>query len=320
MPDVNDNLKLLLCCTFVAMLIGTFVRIIALRNSAPDLKRKRMGSLRVWWTLTALMSIAVVFGIYGVAILLAVAGILGLQEFFRLVGTERIGKPALFVAFAVLLFQYGLIMSGYHTAARTLLPVLALVLISTARLMTGGTTEFVRTTAATYWGVVLLVFNISHAALLFNLPGAAQPVVGIAGWFLFVVIITEMDDIFQALVGRWIGRHKVTALISPNKTWEGCGGGMLTSIVLAFALAPWLTTFPSASTTNGFVTTLSAGVLIFLAAFFGDINMSAIKRDVGVKDGSTILPGMGGIIDRIDSLTFTAPVFYYFATMVLRNS
>lgn len=319
MLEFNENMKWLLGGTFAALLLGTIVRIIALRNSQADLKRKRMGSLKVWWTLAVMMSLAVVFGIYGVATLLALAGILALREFLKLVGTERIGRPGLTVAFAAILWQYGLIVSGHSDAARTWLPPLALVLISIVRLTSGGTTDYVRTTSATFLGVMLLVFNVSHAALLFTLPDRVQPAVGMAGWFLFVVIITEMDDIFQALVGRLMGRHKVTPQISPNKTWEGCVGGMLTSIVLAFALAPWLTTFPPATTTSGFLITIGAGIVIFVAAFFGDINMSAIKRDVGVKDGSTILPGMGGVIDRIDSLTFTAPVFYYFVTLVLSD-
>ncbi|HIK92919.1 MAG TPA: hypothetical protein EYG03_13200 [Planctomycetes bacterium] len=78
-----------------------------------------------------------------------------------------------------------------------------------------------------------------------------------------------------------------------------------------------MTTFPSVSTARGFLVSVAAGLLIVVAAFLGDINMSAIKRDVGVKDGSSILPGMGGVIDRVDSLTFTAPAFYYFLIVVL---
>ena len=130
-------------------------------------------------------------------------------------------------------------------------------------------------------------------------------------------MITEMDDIAQALVGRTIGRRKITPVISPNKTWEGFLGGVVTSVVLSLLLAPWLTSFPSILTSRGLLLSIGSGLLIVTAAFLGDINMSAIKRDVGVKDGSSILPGMGGIIDRIDSLTFTAPAFYYFLSLVL---
>lgn len=317
MIDVNDNLLKLLAYTFVALCVGTAVRIVALRKADPELAKKRMGSLKVWWTLAVLMSLAVIFGRIGVSALLALAGVLGLREFLKLIGTEKIGRAAVVAAFVAVGVQYSLIVSGCHEAARFVLPIAALLAISTVRLLQGGAEGFIRTTAGVYWGVMLLAYCLSHAVMLFTLPSDSEPTVGMAGWFLFVVIITEMDDIAQALVGRIIGRHKITPTISPNKTWEGFLGGVVTSVGLSLLLSPWLTTFPPASTSRGLLLSVGAGLLIVTAAFLGDINMSAIKRDVGVKDGSAILPGMGGIIDRVDSLTFTAPVFYYFAALAI---
>ena len=317
MIDINDNLRLLLTYTFAALCAGTAVRIVALRNAEPELSKKRMGSLKVWWTLAVLMSLAVVFGRIGAAVLMALAGVLGLREFLKLIGTEHIGRAAMVAAFASVAVQYSLIGAGYDEEARFVLPIAALLTISTARLLRGKTEGFIRTTAGVYWGIMLLVYCLSHAVLLFTLSPEQRPVVGMSGWFLFVVIITEMDDIAQALVGRKIGRRKITAAISPNKTWEGFAGGVVTSVVLSLLLSPWLTTFPSATTPRGLLLSVAAGLLIVVAAFLGDINMSAIKRDVGVKDGSAILPGMGGIIDRVDSLTFTAPLFYYFLYVAL---
>ncbi len=312
MLEINESMIWLLAGALSAMCGGTLVRIVALRGADADLKRKRMGSLKVWWTLTLLISVAAIFGRPGAAVLLAVASWLGLGEFLNLIGRERIGRPGVTVAFACVPLQYFLIATGMTEAAQWLLPTGSLLLLSTARLAGGRTEGYIRTTAATYWGIMLLVYCLSHAALLVSLPASKQPPVGVAGWFLFVVIVTEMDDIAQALVGRVIGRRKITPTISPNKTWEGFAGGVLTSVLLSLLLAPWLTTFPAASTGRGLLMTVSAGLLIVVAAFLGDINMSGIKRDVGVKDGSTILPGMGGVIDRVDSLTFTAPAFYFF--------
>lgn len=317
MFDINSNLLRLLAATFSALILGTFTRMVVLRHANPELREKRMGSLKVWWSLTILMSLAVVFGRYGTAVLLAAAGILGLNEFLKLIDKNRIGKPAVAVAFSSVPLQYALITTGHDLEARYLLPVLALLAVSTVRLLQGNTECFTRTTAGTYWGIMLLVYCVSHAVMLFNLPATTQPTVGMAGWFLYVIIITEMDDIAQAITGRLIGRHKITPTISPNKTWEGFAGGVITSVVLSVVLAPWLTTFPSAGSAKGLLVSVAAGLLLVTAAFLGDINMSAIKRDVGVKDGSSILPGMGGIIDRIDSLTFTAPAFYYFLCCVL---
>ena len=137
------------------------------------------------------------------------------------------------------------------------------------------------------------------------LPETSNPVAGNAGWIVYLVLLTECNDIAQALWGRQLGRHKVTPHVSPNKTWEGLLLGIFTTILLAIALAPLLTSLP-------FVWSALAGALIGVSGFFGDITMSAVKRDVGIKDSSTLLPGQGGMLDRIDSLMFTAPVMFYF--------
>ncbi|MBC7965422.1 MAG: CDP-archaeol synthase [Fuerstia sp.] len=314
---INADLLWMLTGTFAALCVGTVVRIVALRHADPDLATKRMGSLKVWWTLAALMSVAAVFERPAAAVLLAVASFLGLREFLQLIGKQRIGKAAKIVAYLSVPLQYLLIAMGFESEAKVTLPIGMLLLLSAVRLAKGDTQGFIRTTGSVYWGVMLLVYCLSHAAMLFTIAADHTPVVGASGWFLFVVIVTETDDIAQALIGRVIGRRKITPVISPNKTWEGFLGGVITSVVLSLLLAPWLTSFPSISTSRGLLLSVGSGLLIVTAAFLGDINMSAIKRDVGVKDGSSILPGMGGIIDRVDSLTFTAPAFYYFLSLVL---
>jgi len=314
--EINSNLFWLLIGTFTALCGGTAVRIVAIRNADPELSRKRIGSLKVWWTLAVLMALAAVFQRPGAAALLAVASFLGLREFLDLIGKQRIGKAGVIVAYLSIPLQYLLIAMGLDNEAKFILPVGMLLLLSTVRLMGGETQGFIRTTAGVYWGVMLLVFGLSHAALLFTVATDHMPAVGASGWLLFVVIVTEMDDIAQALVGRAIGRRKITPTISPNKTWEGFLGGVFTSVFLSILLAPWLTSFPSVFTSRGLLLSFGSGLLIVSAAFLGDINMSGIKRDAGVKDGSTLLPGQGGMIDRIDSLTFTAPVFYYFVRLM----
>jgi phosphatidate cytidylyltransferase len=131
--------------------------------------------------------------------------------------------------------------------------------------------------------------------------------------------LTETNDIAQALVGRRIGAHPITPQVSPHKTWEGLLAGIGITMAAATALAPLLTPLateaaPSWATLGllaPWVWPLGAGLVIALAGFLGDLNISAVKRDAGVKDSSHALPGMGGVLDRIDSLTLTAPVFYW---------
>jgi phosphatidate cytidylyltransferase len=112
--------------------------------------------------------------------------------------------------------------------------------------------------------------------------------------------------VFQYLWGKALGRHAVLPRVSPNKTWQGLIGGVASTTVLAVALAQLLTPFT-------LVHGLLAGLIIGIGGFCGDVTISALKRDLGVKDSGSLLPGHGGVLDRVDSLTFTAPLFFHFA-------
>ena len=122
---------------------------------------------------------------------------------------------------------------------------------------------------------------------------------------LFLVLVTQFNDVAQYTWGKLFGRHKVMPTVSPNKTYEGLLGGMATSFVLVYFLAPHLTPL----TRNE---SLVAGFFLPLAGFLGDVSVSAIKRDIGVKDSGSSIPGHGGVLDRVNSLTFTAPLFFHF--------
>lgn len=137
------------------------------------------------------------------------------------------------------------------------------------------------------------------------------------------MILTESNDIARAFFGRHWGKQLIAPVVSPFKTWVGFYGGMLTTITLAILLGPLLTSFGGTEKSypetlaSGMTASTAAGMLISITGYFGDINLSAVKRDAGVKDSGTLLPGQGGILDRIDSLTFTAPAFYCFVKWVV---
>jgi phosphatidate cytidylyltransferase len=149
------------------------------------------------------------------------------------------------------------------------------------------------------------VFSLSHMAFLLVLPTAGNPVAGGAGLLLYLLFLTQFNDVAQYVWGKLLGRRRVIPRVSPNKTWEGLLGGVTTTVALAVVLAPWLTPFAT-------VEAAVAGLIIGAAGFAGDVTISAVKRDLGVKDSGSLLPGHGGILDRIDSLTFTAPLFFHF--------
>lgn len=311
-----------LATIFAALIVGSIVRFIALRNSEEARRKQRLASLRTWWMLAIVISIGLLLGRLGICLLLATASCIGWFEITRLFGARKQDQLAIRAGYGLIVINYLLILFGATSLYVVFLPLVSSIVFAILLLIQDEPKGYIRSTGALLWAMLFLGYGVSHAAFLFTLPETASGPLGPAGWFLFLVILTECDDIFQAVVGRLFGSHKkhlISPVISPNKTWEGFFGGMFVIIVLAPLLAPWLTTlgeqagpFALADSLQPFVAPVLVALLISCAGFFGDINMSAIKRDAGVKDGSKLLAGMGGVIDRVDSLTMTAPVFVYF--------
>ncbi len=318
MFTADSSLLWIIAGAFAALCGGTLVRIVSLRGAAPDLAQSRLASLKTWWILACLLAAAVVCGNPGILVLLTVAAVLGLREFITLVGREHVGKPTTIAVFAFALVYYLLLFMGHSERVRQAAPVVFVIVLGGMRAWLGLIEEYLRSTATMIWGLMLFVYCLSHAYLVIETSPVSDPPVGNVGWFLFLVLLTETNDIMQAITGRRFGRTKITPRVSPNKSLEGLLGGMATTVVLAVVSAPWLTGLTSGrSFAAGLLVSVGAGVLISLFGFLGDINMAGMKRDVGVKDGSRLLPGQGGMIDRINSLTFTGPVFYYFVRLVM---
>ena len=152
---------------------------------------------------------------------------------------------------------------------------------------------------------MITVFCLSHAAWLFIQPTAAPSPGGPAGHVLYLVGLTEFNDIAQFMWGKSLGKAKILPQVSPGKTWAGFLGGMASTTVLSAFLGPFLTPMNLSMS-------LMIGAAIAAFGFLGDVTVSALKRDLHIKDSGGILPGHGGILDRIDSLMFTAPLFMHF--------
>lgn len=307
---------------FACLVAGSVIRFVALRNAEAALRRQRFASLGTWWALAGVMSVGLLAGVPGICILLGIVSMLGWKEITGISAYRTVDRPAVLAGYLLIASNYLLILAGWGAAYVVFLPLVSGLVFAVLLLLTDVPQGYIRSTGGLLWGMLFLGYGLSHTAFLFTIPAAAAGPLGAAGWFLFLVILTEFNDICQALVGRAFGAHKkhrIAPVISPNKTVEGFLGGMLLTVALSVLIAPWLTTFGQAPGPFGLDESLRAlvgpgliAVLICLAGYFGDINMSAIKRDSGVKDGSKLLPGMGGIIDRFDSLTMSAPVFVYF--------
>jgi phosphatidate cytidylyltransferase len=309
---VNSSLVWVTLAAIGALTAGTAIRLSALRGAAVDEAKKRKDSLRSWWIITLAVCMATLLGSAGVCTLMAVVSLLAFRELLQLVPLRRANRWAIVSCSCLIVAHYGLTFVG-SDGVNAFLPLGLLIVTGTILMFSGESKGFLHSASTICWGLLLTTYTLSHAAML-TTGAFATSRVGATGFFLFVVVVTELNDIAQALVGRRIGKRKITPRLSPHKTWEGFLGGIAVTSVAAVLLGHWLLPL-----VTPWLTSLLLGLAICVSGFLGDIHMSAMKRDLGVKDSGTILPGQGGILDRIDSLTFSAPVFFYLASWTFHH-
>ena len=169
-------------------------------------------------------------------------------------------------------------------------------------MLRGETENYLVRVAEVQWALMICVFCASHVPALLNLdiPGFEGRNVFLIA---FLIVVVQLSDVLQYVWGKLLGRHKIAPRLSPSKTVEGFAGGIASATLVGAGLW-WMTPF----------TMLEAALLalvITLSGFFGGLVMSAIKRDRGVKDWGSVIAGHGGFIDRLDSVVFSAPIFFH---------
>ncbi len=263
--------------------------------------------IKTWWWLAAILFIALAFNRNITLAVMAFASFIAFKEFLSIAPTRRADHSVLLLAYLAIPVQYLWVGMAWYGMFIIFIPVYLFLLLPMRMAMIGETPGYLRAVGSIQWGLMTTVFCLSHLAYLLNMPvhqGTHGPVSG-QMLVIFLLVLTQINDVAQFLWGKLLGRHKAAPRVSPNKTLEGLLGGVATTTLLSWLLAPWFTPMST-------VHALIAGVVIGLFGFVGDIVMSAVKRDVGVKDSGNLLPGHGGILDRLDSLTYTAPLFFHF--------
>lgn len=262
--------------------------------------------IQTWWFIVA--------GAVGVqqlgttAVLVALAGIsfVALKEYLSAAPTRRADHQVLFWAYAAIPVQFYWVAIHWYGMFVLFIPVYLFLWLALRTVLTGETRNFIYAVGMLHWGLMTTVFMLSHLAYLLVLP-ADNPAYAYSGasLLLFVALVTESNDVCQYIWGKLFGKHKVVPKVSPKKTWEGLIGGVLSTTLIVWLLGPLLTPLAGWQL-------YALGPLLSLAGFAGDIVLSAVKRDLGIKDYGTALPGHGGVLDRMDSLVFTAPLFFHF--------
>ena len=290
---------------FGILIVATVVYLF-LKKTRPATDFTEIGlRIRSWWVMVAIFTLAMALSRNVSLFFFAVVSFLALKEYLSIIPTRRADRRVLLWAYLAIPLQYFWAGIEWYGLFIVFIPVYVFLFLPLCMVIVGETRDFLRSAGTLHWGLMTLVFSISHVAYLLVLPTAGESGAGGPGLLLYLVFLTQSNDVAQFLWGKSMGRRKIVPNVSPNKTWEGFLGGIGTTTVLAVVLSGLLTPL---SIPLAFL----AGIIISTAGFVGDVTISAVKRDIGVKDSGRLLPGHGGIMDRIDSLTYTAPLFFHF--------
>ncbi len=289
------------------LIVASIVGFILQKRLSPDGTNTVIENLNdriyAWWAMVVLIGLALMFGRTGVALLFAFASFAALREFVTLTNTRRADHWALATAFFIILpVHYYFIWAGRTGMYSIFIPVYAFLLMPIISALRGDKDRFLVRIAELQWALMICVYCASHVPALLDLkiPGyEGRNILLIA----FLVVVVQSSDVLQYVWGKLAGKTKIAPELSPSKTVEGFVGGAISATLIGAALS-WMTPFGP----------FYAGLLslaIVVMGFFGGLVMSAIKRDRGVKDWGHMIAGHGGFIDRLDSVVFSAPIFYH---------
>lgn len=292
-----------LVAVFAVLLLATLINGLLVWCKPNKDWRELTLRIRTWWVIVVLFSLALISPRWLALTFFALVSALALKEFLTLVPARDADRMPVLWMFIAIPIKYGLIGIDWYGLFIIFIPVYAFLFLPARMVLVGETQGFLHSAAQLHWGLMTTVFAVSHVAFLLILPADGLQTGALL--VLFLVGLTEFNDVAQYLWGKSLGRIRVTPKVSPNKTLAGLLGGIGSTTLAALLLGPLMTPL-------GWGMSLLAGVIIGVTGFCGDVVMSAVKRDIGVKDSGTLLPGHGGILDRLDSLIFTAPVFFHF--------
>jgi len=293
----------ILAALVAATAVGVVMSLVARGDEPSPFASNFRARVASWWVICIVLAFGIAGGRVGAAVLFALLSFLALREFMSLVPTRSADHRALLaIFFAVTPLQYVFVALGWYGVYSIAIPIYAALLLPARSALRGDAEHFLERTADLQWGVMVCVYCLSFAPALLALriPGYNAAA---GGLLLFLLIVVEASDVLQYVWGKVFGRHKIAPVISPNKTSEGLVGGVICSTALGAALW-WITPFKPWQAGE-------MALAITLMGFAGGLTMSAIKRDRGIKDFGNLIPGHGGVLDRIDSLCFAAPVLFF---------
>ncbi|HCB14200.1 MAG TPA: phosphatidate cytidylyltransferase [Gammaproteobacteria bacterium] len=290
---------LLLIASITGWLLGLRVKTESGRAVIDNLNAR----VRAWWVMVAIFAVASLLGKLATIIMFSFISFFTLREFLTLTPTRASDHRALSLAFFIFIpVQYYLIGLEWYALFSIFIPVYGFLLLPSLSALNQDPEHFLERCAKIQWGIMLTIYCISHvpALLLLDIPGYS----GQNALLLFyLLLVVQMSDVLQYVFGKIFGKTKIAPVVSPSKTVEGFIGGGVGATLIGASMW-WITPF----------TLLQAAGMAFvtvLMGFLGGLVLSAVKRSLGAKDWGTMIEGHGGMMDRMDSVSFAAPIFFH---------
>lgn len=256
-----------------------------------------------WWIMFTLIA-----GILFINKIVAVIGLgflsfIALRELLSCLDLRHSDRKLMLWGYLCIPIQFYLAYIANYGLFIIFIPVVMFLFLPFRAVMVGDTVDVTKSFSVIQWSLMLTVFSISHIAYLLSQDAHPGFSAGNGGLILYLIFLTQFNDVLQFLWGKALGKRKILPKVSPNKTWEGFIGGVITTTIIGYYLR-FLTPL------DGYQAVLVA-FCIAVGGFCGDVVVSAIKRDFKIKDMGNTIPGHGGIMDRIDSLSYTSLIFLH---------
>ncbi|HRW08160.1 MAG TPA: phosphatidate cytidylyltransferase [Caldilineaceae bacterium] len=229
---------------------------------------------------------------------------LALKEFFSMTPSRRADRRVLFVAYLSLPIQFIFILLGWQHAFTAFVPIWVFLVLPMVMVIIGETRGFLRAWSTLGWGIITTVYSLGFLAYLLMLKDAVHSRAGSIGLFLFLMAMAQLSHTTQYIFGRIFTSPRLSLKVSQTRNWASLLGSIVISALVGWFWAPQLTIY------DGFLA-IGISVVIAVGAFVGYIILSAIKHDLQIRDRGTMTPGQGGVLNRIDTFVYTAPLFYY---------
>lgn len=298
-PCYTMALVILGLLTISSILVFALVKMKPNKNYSELTRRTKS-----WWTMSSLFFAALLLSKSISVLFFAFLSFWAFKEYLTLLQTRNSDHRTIAWAILSIPAQYYWVYSNWYGMFIIFIPVFVFLLLPVRLVLSKETAGFVSSASKLHWGLMAFVFGLSHLSMLSEIELNTHTLASGASLMLFLVFLTEMSDIMQYVFGKTLGKHKIIPDISPNKTWEGTVGGIAATVFISIGLK-FLTPFT-------IMETATVALLITVSGFLGGAVMSAVKRDFGVKDFGNLIPGHGGVIDRVDSLCYAAPLFFHY--------